>query len=94
METYCVASFPSVSHALRFEKLMNSLQKPVKLIPVPRIISSSCGIAARFPQDELCEITALVVSGEVEVEKIYLFCCEGRKTQVSSCPGPWTEEIL
>jgi hypothetical protein len=92
LETYCVASFPSVSHALRFEKLMISLQKPVKLIPVPRIISSSCGIAARFPQEELDEITALVASGAVEVEKVYLFTCEGKRTQVAACPGPWTEE--
>jgi hypothetical protein len=94
LETYCVASFPSVSHALRFEKLMNSLQKPIKLIPVPRIISSSCGIAARFPQEELDKITAHVVSGEVEVENIYLFVCENRRAQVTSCPGPWTEEKL
>jgi hypothetical protein len=89
LETYCVASFPSVSHALRFEKLMNSLQEPVTLIPVPRIISSSCGIAARFPLDRLEKVTRLIASGQAEVENIYHFSSNHRSLSAVSCPGPW-----
>jgi hypothetical protein len=40
--------FLSVSHALRAEKLLKEAGIPCKLIPVPRHLSSDCGVCLRF----------------------------------------------
>lgn len=49
---YCVITFHVTQHALIFEKFMNDKGIPIKLMPVPRQISSSCGTAAKIP----CEL--------------------------------------
>ena len=43
-----VAIFPSVQHALRAEKLLKDADIPCRLIPVPRRLSSDCGVCLRF----------------------------------------------
>jgi len=43
-----VVLFLSVSHALRAEKLLKAAGIPCKLIPVPRHLSSDCGVCLRF----------------------------------------------
>jgi hypothetical protein len=43
-----VVLFESVSHALRAEKIIKAENIPCKLIPVPRQISSDCGVCLRF----------------------------------------------
>ncbi|HQP30708.1 MAG TPA: DUF3343 domain-containing protein, partial [Deltaproteobacteria bacterium] len=40
--------FKSVSHALLAEKTLKAEGIPFKLIPVPRHISSDCGVCMRF----------------------------------------------
>lgn len=45
---YQVMLFKSVSHALLAEKTLKALGIPYKLIPVPRHISSDCGVCLRF----------------------------------------------
>lgn len=49
METleYAVCLFPSVSHTLTAEKILKGKGVPYKLIPVPRHISSDCGVCLR-----------------------------------------------
>jgi hypothetical protein len=89
LDNYYVATFHSVSQALRFEKTMLSLNTPVKLIPVPRIISSSCGIAARFSPELLPEVTHRVESGEAELDDVFLFTWQGKKTVSEKITGPW-----
>lgn len=43
-----VVLFPSVQHALRAEKLLRGEDIPCKLIPVPRHLSTDCGVCLRF----------------------------------------------
>jgi len=50
-ESTGVVLFESVSHALRAEKLIKAAQIPCKLIPVPRHLSSDCGVCLRFNMD-------------------------------------------
>jgi hypothetical protein len=92
LETYCVATFHSVSQALRFEKLLLSLNLSVKLLPVPRILSSSCGIAARFPQNMLPEVEKLAQAQQADVEEVYLMQQEGKHLRAEPCPGPWAQQ--
>lgn len=94
MEDYYVATFHSVSQALRFEKLLFSQGVTVRLIPVPRVLSSSCGIAARFGEDVYPQITQLVQTGHAELDGVYRFTHHGRKAQANSCPGPWDESSM
>jgi len=43
-----VVLFPSVHHALRAERLLKEAGLPCKLIPIPRNLSSDCGVCLRF----------------------------------------------
>jgi uncharacterized SAM-binding protein YcdF (DUF218 family) len=47
-EPYEVVLFESVSHAMRAEKIIKKAGIPCKLIPVPRQISSDCGVCLKF----------------------------------------------
>lgn len=44
---YCVVTFDITQHALIFEDFMREKGLEVKLMPVPRQVSSSCGTAAK-----------------------------------------------
>jgi hypothetical protein len=57
---YCVALFDSVSHVMKAEKILKNAGIPHKLIPVPRSISSDCGVCLRFlPEQKEAIIDAL-----------------------------------
>jgi hypothetical protein len=43
-----VVLFESVHHALRAERLLKEAGLPCKLIPIPRNLSSDCGVCLRF----------------------------------------------
>ncbi|MDD4726731.1 MAG: DUF3343 domain-containing protein [Tissierellia bacterium] len=45
-EKYCVVTFETVQQSLVFEKHLQQNELTVKLMPVPRQLSSSCGTAA------------------------------------------------
>ncbi|MBP7342728.1 MAG: DUF3343 domain-containing protein [Smithellaceae bacterium] len=47
-ETHAVILFESVSHALHAEKLLKAAGVKCKLIPVPRHLSSDCGVCLRI----------------------------------------------
>lgn len=46
--SYYVAVFPSVSHVMKAEKILLAEKIPIKIIPVPKSISSDCGVCIRF----------------------------------------------
>jgi hypothetical protein len=48
VETWWVVLFDSVHHAMQAEKLLKEEGIPHKLVPVPRHISSDCGVCIRF----------------------------------------------
>ncbi|MCR3921003.1 MAG: DUF3343 domain-containing protein [Firmicutes bacterium] len=79
MDTYYVATFHSVSQALRFEKNLKQLSLQITMMPVPRIISSSCGIAARFAINDLAAVQDAVAQGESDVDEVYLFSHDDKK---------------
>ncbi len=68
-ETYEVVLFASVSHALRAEKILKEAGIPFKLIPVPRHISSDCGVCLRFSPAYRKEIEE-ALTGKVDVSEI------------------------
>jgi len=57
---FCVALFDSVSHVMKAEKILKGTGIPHKLIPVPRSISTDCGVCLRFlPEQKDAIIEAL-----------------------------------
>lgn len=68
-ESYEVVLFISVSHALRAEKILKEAGISFKLIPVPRNISSDCGVCLRFSPAYRKQIEE-ALAGKVDVSEI------------------------
>jgi hypothetical protein len=70
---YCVALFDTVSHVMKAEKVLKSAGIPHKLIPVPRSISSDCGVCLRFlPEQKEAVIKALTSTTHVREIREFL----------------------
>lgn len=70
-DVYCVVTFQVTQHALIFEKTMKNMKYPVKLMPVPRQVSSSCGTAAKIPCEKEKEILTLCKKEDLPIEGFY-----------------------
>jgi len=66
---YSVMLLKAVSYVLKAEKILQKEGLPYKLIPVPRHISSDCGICLRFETAIQSKIEAALLN-KVEVEEI------------------------
>ena len=66
-----VVLFESISHALRAEKLIKAAQINCKLIPVPRHLSSDCGVCLRF-NTEAKEQVENILEGKLDFFEIKL----------------------
>jgi hypothetical protein len=65
-----VILFYSVQGALKAEKILKKEGIPYKLIPVPRHLSSDCGIALKFEAKEEERIRKLL-EGKVPLQGIF-----------------------
>ena len=65
---YYVALFDSVTRVMKAEKILRSLSVPHKIIPVPKAISSDCGVGIRFEQELIDDITA-ALSGQADARE-------------------------
>ena len=72
MNDYCLITFKSITYAMQFEKLMKSNNIEFKIIPVPRSISSSCGMCGKFHIDKKDSILELCDNNNIIYEKIYI----------------------
>ena len=68
-QQYVVFLFASVSHALKAEKILKRRGIVHKLIPVPRHISSDCGVCLRVGMDQQ-ETVAGALQGGVTWEGV------------------------
>ncbi|PKN77240.1 MAG: hypothetical protein CVU52_01270 [Deltaproteobacteria bacterium HGW-Deltaproteobacteria-10] len=66
---YFVLLFKSVSYVLKAEKILKQEGLAHKLIPVPKHISTDCGICLRFDPSIQSEIEASLLD-KVEIEEI------------------------
>ena len=72
VKLYQVVLFYSVSHTLRAEKLLKKEKIPTKVIPVPRHISSDCGVCIMFLKQYRKQIEQ-VLEGRVDFDSIHSF---------------------
>jgi uncharacterized protein YabE (DUF348 family) len=68
---YGVVLLPSTSAALRSEKVLIKAGLEVKLIPVPREVSSNCGIAVRFVWAERAQVEATLSAAAVDIDAVH-----------------------
>lgn len=68
---YCVLTFHTTHYALNTEKVLKERNIPVKLMPVPRQVSSSCGIAAEFPCEEKEKVLLLCKEYHIEFDDVH-----------------------
>lgn len=68
MEKYAVILVYSTTHALRIEKLLGERGLECKLIPVPRHLSSDCGICVRLRRADLEAARAVIEQAGIEHE--------------------------
>lgn len=68
-KSYDVILFKAVSYALKAEKILKKEDLPHKLIPVPKHISSDCGVCLMIHLDVRDKIIASL-TGKVDIESI------------------------
>lgn len=71
MEGYGVVLFPSTSAALRSERILQQAGLEIRLIPVPRELSSNCGIAVRFLWNDRERVEQALAAAKVDIEGVY-----------------------
>ncbi len=69
---FYVVLFPSVSHAMKSEKILKEKGIPFKLIPVPKSISSDCGVCIRFTSENRTAVQGALSTAvdDFRVEKL------------------------
>jgi hypothetical protein len=70
-DNYNVVIFYSTSAAIRAESLTKKANLKIKLIPVPRHLSSDCGICLRFNDEDKSKIEKILQENKIEYENIY-----------------------
>ena len=69
---YGVILFPSIYFALRAEKKSKEKGLSVRLIPVPRHLSSDCGVCLRISWEQRETIESLLKKEGVKMEGMHL----------------------
>ncbi|MGI6421273.1 MAG: DUF3343 domain-containing protein [Syntrophomonadaceae bacterium] len=79
INNYGLITFASTAYALKAEKVMKGLEKIFMIIPTPREISASCGLAIKLETGELNEFLEILAGERVPVQGVYRIEEEGKK---------------
>jgi hypothetical protein len=63
----CLATFKTTSMALLFERACRSAGIGARITPVPRKLSSSCGLACEFPCEKQDEAESVARQNKIEI---------------------------
>ena len=70
-EYYCVVTFDITQHSLIFEKILKKNNLGVKLMPVPRELSASCGSAAYVMCEDKEKILDICKRDEIPIDQFH-----------------------
>jgi hypothetical protein len=68
---YTVILVDSTSHALRIEKELAKTGFKCKLVPVPRVLSSDCGVCVRILRSDKQTVMQTLANARTAYENIY-----------------------
>ncbi len=68
----CVAIFDSIHRVMAAEKILKGQHLDILLIPVPRLLSSDCGMAIRYSYLLHPEVLGALVRAKVTVLEIWV----------------------
>jgi hypothetical protein len=69
---YGIVLFHSTNWAIKAEKVLQRAGLEVKLIPVPRHLSSDCGVCIRFNWADEEAVRRALEEAQVEIEGIHI----------------------
>jgi hypothetical protein len=69
--TYGIVLFHSTQAAIKSEKILKQANIKIKLIPVPRHLSSDCGICLRFEFENALTVKTILKSKNMQIAGIY-----------------------
>lgn len=72
MDQFNYMTFKSVSYAMKVEAALKKHNIQFKMIPVPRSISSSCGLCIRFFKDDIEKLKLIIENNSLVFENIYM----------------------
>lgn len=67
----CLATFKTTSMALLFERTCREAGIGARIAPVPRKLSSSCGLACEFPCEDRAKAEALAAERKITVASVH-----------------------
>jgi hypothetical protein len=68
---YGVFTFISTSQALKAERVLKNAAAIFLIMPTPREISTSCGLAIKVGSDDIASCYDILISSQVNVESVY-----------------------
>ncbi len=74
----CVLVFESIHLVMRAEKLLRGRGIKIDLIPVPREISSDCGVAIELSEDSEADALSVLKESRMSVLECYTRDVKGR----------------
>lgn len=73
LKHYCAVTFPNTHSALQAEKLLQKLSRfPFVVMPVPRIISSGCGLSVKTTVQCREKLIEYLAEGGISIEGVYI----------------------
>jgi hypothetical protein len=83
----CVLLFRSVHQVMRAEKVLKGKGFEIGLIPVPREISSDCGVAIEFLCQEKREVLSILEASHISILGSYIRNQDGEFEKESPSPS-------
>ena len=74
----CVIVFESVHRVMKAEKLLKEKGIKVDVIPVPREISSDCGVAIELSGDSEAEALSILEENRISIAECYIRDLNGK----------------
>lgn len=66
-----VAIFHSIHRVMAAEKLLKQERAEILVIPVPRQLTSDCGLAIRYPETERARVDSILAAAGLTAAEIY-----------------------
>jgi len=64
---YAILLFHASSHAIRAEKLLKQVAIPSRLMPVPRQLSSDCGVCLRLTLENKEDALEIIAGSKITI---------------------------